>query len=110
MEYAIAVLERVRAKLAALPKPDERNKKLSKQDSVGFLAKNWVASLRNGHTIEEIAFVPAAEGVKMSPVAVKNYLQRSAALDGSVLGQIVPHPSHLRRRRRGAPLKAVRQA
>jgi hypothetical protein len=77
MEYAIAVLERVRARLAALPKPDERNKKLSKQDSVGFLAKDLVASLRNGHTIEEIASVLAAEGVEMSPVALKSYLQRS---------------------------------
>jgi hypothetical protein len=77
MEYAIAVLERVRARLAALPKPDERNKKLSKQDSVGFLAKDLAASLRNGHTIEEIASVLAAEGVEMSPVALKSYLQRS---------------------------------
>ena len=77
MEYAIAALERVRAKLATLPKPDERNKKLSKQDSIGFLAKELIASMRRGHTVEEIVAVLAGEGVEMSPIALKSHLQRA---------------------------------
>jgi hypothetical protein len=41
--------------LAALPTPDRRSKQLNKQDSIGFLAKDLIASMRNGHTLDQLA-------------------------------------------------------
>jgi hypothetical protein len=76
MEYTIAVLERVRARLAALPTPDRRSKQLNKQASIGFLAKELIASLRDGFTLDDLVGVLAEEGVSMTPVALKSHLRR----------------------------------
>ena len=76
MAHSIAILERIRARLTSLPKPDQRSKQLNKQDSIGFLAKELIASLRDGHTLDELAEVLAQEGVAMTPVALKSHLRR----------------------------------
>ncbi len=77
MAHSIAILERVRARLAALPKPDQQSKQLNKQESIGFLAKDLIASMSDGHTLDELAAVLAEEGVSMSPVALKSHLRRA---------------------------------
>jgi hypothetical protein len=55
---------------------DRRSKELNKQDSIGFLAKELIASLRDGYTLDELAGVLAEEGVSMTPVALKSHLRR----------------------------------
>lgn len=76
MAYSITTLERVRTRLTALPTPDEQRKELNKQESVGFLAKDLVVSLRNGHTLDELAALLSEEGVNVTAVALKSHLRR----------------------------------
>lgn len=76
MAHSIAILERIRERLTSLPKPDQRSKQLNKQASIGFLSKELIASLRDGHTLDELAEVLAQEGVAMTPVALKSHLRR----------------------------------
>ena len=62
--------------MAALPKPERRSQELNKHDSIGFLAKDLIASLRDGHTLDELSVLLAEEGVRMTPVALKSHLRR----------------------------------
>jgi len=77
MGYTKEMLEAIAVKLRNMPPIEEKTKEYSKQDAVRILAQEINALKGRGYTLDQIAETLKGEGLDISTLTLKNYLQRT---------------------------------
>ena len=77
MGYTQEMIEAIAKKLRDMPPIEEKTKEYNKQDAVRILAQEINALKGRGYTLDQIAETLKGEGLDISTLTLKNYLQRT---------------------------------
>lgn len=77
MEITVEQVERIAEKLRALPPIENKQRVVSKQESIKMLTAEIAGLRQRGYTLEQIAELLTAEQLEIGAPTLKSYLQRS---------------------------------
>jgi hypothetical protein len=75
--YTMEALDEIRAKLAALPPKDPKQRKLDRQAGVKYMLRELTSLQERGYTLEEIVESVNGFGFQITTPTLKTYLQRA---------------------------------